>query len=428
MLLIKNGLVVLENEVVNKDIYIEDGLIKEIADNIEKTEEVDIIDATGQYVLPGLIDLNCELYDPGREHNEDIESLTEAAFAGGYTSVGVMPNTIPVIDNKVIVEYISNRVKQETKLDIMLYGHLSKGGKGEELSEIGQMMKGGIVAVTDGNLAFDDKSFFNMSLRYCEMFDLPIILSGVEKHLKETAMLHMGHFAAISGLKSMPPQSEELLFARACMYTRYKDNKVHLTKVTNEDTVYEMKFTKQRQRSITTDCTAHHLYFVDDDIKNFDTRFKVIPPLRELKDVNALIMGLREGTIDCIVSGHTPQSKRRKECEFEQASFGASTIETAFLASYTKLVVENGFTITHLTKLLSTTPAKILNLNDRGKIEEGLLADITILDPNKDTYINQKKFYSKAKYSMFDKMTLNGSIEKVIKRGEVVFSCINNEQ
>lgn len=427
MLLIKNGQVVLEDEVVHADIYIEDGLIKEIGKNLIKDEQVDVIDATGQYILPGLVDLNCELYDPGREHNEDLESLTEAAFAGGYTSVGVMPSTIPVIDNKVIVEYINNRVKLETKLDVLLYGQLSKGGEGRELSEIGEMIKGGIVAVTDGNVAFEDKNFFNMALRYCEMFDLPIILSGVEKHLKETAMLHMGHFAAISGLKSMPPQSEELLFARACMYTRYKDNKVHLTKVTNEDTVYEMKFTKQRQKSITTDCTAHHLYFVDVDIASFDTRFKVIPPLREKKDVDALIMGLREGTIDCIVSGHTPQSKRRKECEFEQASFGASTIETTFLASYSKLCVENGFTITHLAKLLSTTPAKILNLDDRGKLETGLLADIVILDPNKDTYINQKKFYSKAKYSMFDKMTLNGSIEKVIKRGEVVFSSQNNE-
>ncbi|MFV0520367.1 MAG: dihydroorotase [Lachnospirales bacterium] len=420
MILIKNGNIVLENTIEEMDLFISDKKIVKIGKSLPDKDCI-IINAKGRYVLPGLIDMNCTLKDPGYEHKEDIESLSLSAVAGGYTTICCVPITRPVVDNKVVVEYVMNKIKSESTVDVKLYGIATKDGEEEKFSEISEMHKAGVIGICDGNKSIMNTYLFNNFLRYCEMFHLPIITFCEDETLKHDGLLHDGTTAVFNGLQGIPRESEEIIVARNLILGRDKDLNMHFTKISSKNSLNLIKFAKTEERKITCDCTIHHLFFTEDDVAGFKTEFKTSPPLRTKEDALALIDGIKKGIIDCIVSGHNPENIDTKRKEFEKASLGVSSLETSFLAGYNKLVLENHITMNKLADLYSKNPSKILNIDNVGEIKEGNIANILIFDPNQDTKMNSEYFYSKAKYSMFEDMTFKGRINTTIVNGKVVY-------
>ncbi len=420
MIIIKNGNVCLDYRVEELDIMISDNKIYKIGKNLPEKDCI-IINAKGRYVLPGLIDMNCSLKEPGYEHKEDIESLSQAAMAGGYTTLCCVPITRPVVDNKVVVEYVTNKLKEESCVDIKLYGIATKDGEEEKFSEVSEMHKAGIIGVSDGNKTIMDTFLFNNFLRYSEMFDLPIITFCEDECLKNDGVLHDGKIAVFNGLKGIPREAEESIVARNLILSRDKDIHMHFTKISSKYTVNLLRHSKTTRKKVTCDCAIHQLYFTEDDVSGFKTEFKVSPPLREKKDVEALINAIKTGVIDCVVSGHNPENIDTKRKEFETASVGVSSLETAFIAGYNKLVLENHIDMVQLVKLYSKNPSEILKLSGLGEIKEGNTANILIFDPNLETKMNSEYFCSKAKYSMFEDMTFKGRINTTIINGKVVY-------
>ncbi len=426
MIIIKNGNIVLPDEVIKKDILILHDNISKIDDNIDISEYM-VIDATDKYIIPGLIDLNCELRDPGREHKEDMDSLAMAALAGGYTTVAGMPTTEPKIDNKLIVEYVKNKAKEECAIDLLLLGRCTKSDRPDELAEIGEMYKAGIVGVTDSNLALDNIITLENVFNYCKMFDLPIILSTTDEKVKNYGMIHDGTYAALSGIKAIPSVLEDVVVARNTILSRDKNVNVHITNITSKSTLSIIRYIRSTKdnnetNQITCDCTPHHMYFTDDDLEDFNSIYKVMPPLRSEIDKEGLINAVKDGTINCITSGHKPENIETKQRDFTFASYGVSSLETAFVAGYNKLVHENDISINKIVELYSKKPAEILGLKEKGEIKVGNIADLVIFDPDDTTKVNSTKFKSKAKYSMFDNMELKGKICTTIKSGKVLYS------
>ncbi len=420
MILIKKGLVVLEDRVEELDILISSGKIEKIGKNIESTNCI-LINANNRLIFPGLIDMNCVLKDPGYEHKEDLETLSNTALAGGYSTVACIPVTRPTIDNKVAVEYVHNKISQESKIEVLLYGHCTKDCEEEKIAEINEMKNAGIVAITDGNKTIMDTKLYNNLLTYCEMFDLPIINFAEDSVLADNGVLHYGKIASYNGLNGIPREAEEIIIARDIILSQNKDVDMHFTKISSKGSLQLIKFAKDNGQHVTCDCTINHLYFTEEKLKNYDTTFKVSPPFREEEDVSELLKGIKTGVIDCITSGHNPENVNTKNKEFDRASLGVSSLETAFLAGYNKLVEEGYIDVIKLSQLYSTNPSKILKLKDRGLIKEGYRANLLIFDPNNETHISAEHFASKAKYSMYEGMTFKGKVTTTIVNGQVVF-------
>ncbi len=422
MILIKNGNVVLEDSVKELDILIKDGKVLDLGKNLDATNCI-LINAKGRYILPGLIDMNCILKDPGYEHKEDLETMSNAALAGGYSTLACVPVTHPVIDNKVAVEYVQNKISEESKVDILLYGRCTKDGEEEKFSEISEMKTAGVVGITDGNRTIMDTKLFNNLLTYCEMFNLPIINFSEDRILSENGVMHDGKIASYNGLCGIPREAEEIIVARNILLSRDKDVPMHFTCISSRNSIDLIDITKKSGRKVTCDCTINHLYFTDDNLENYDTIYKVSPPFREEIDCKGLLKGIKEGVIDCIVSGHNPENAQTKQKEFDRASIGVSSLETAFLAGYNKLVIEGHIDIIKLTKLYSTNPSKILRLDDRGVIKVGKRANLLIFDPEEETKILSEYFLSKSRFSMYEGMTFKGKVITNIVNGKVMYKA-----
>ncbi len=420
MILIKNGLVILENSVEELDILISEGIIVEIGKNIN-TSNCILINAKKRYILPGFIDMNCVLKDPGYEHKEDLETLSNTALAGGYTTLACTPVSRPVVDNKVAVEYVKNKIKQEAKVELLLYGHITKDCEENKISEISEMRTAGIIAVTDGNKTIMDTKLYNNILTYCEMFDLPIISFAQDRVLAEDGVLHDGKVATYVGLVGIPREAEETILTRNIILSRDKNIHMHFTKLSSKNSVDIIETSKKLGRKITCDCTVNHLYFTDESLVDYNTIFKVSPPFREHSDCEALLEGVKSGVIDCITSGHNPENIHTKQKEFDRASLGVSSLETSFLAGYNRLVLEGHIDIVALSKLYSTNPSKILKLDDRGSIEVGKRGNIVIFDPNEQSKVSSEHFLSKSKYSMYEGLIFEGKIKTTIVNGQVMY-------
>lgn len=421
-LLIKNALIV-DAEVHNKDykdIFIEDGIIKQIDKNLDIID-ADIIDATKYIVMPGFIDMNCHVCDPGFENKEDIETASRSAISGGFTSITCEPDTMPAIDNKTVLEYILSTTINKSCVNIYPYGSMTKNCKGESMSEIGDMKIAGAVAISDGGHSISNSNLLRSIFKYSKMFDIPVITHCQDENLSDFGVVNEGLMSTILGVKGNPKEAEEIEVSRNIILAENIKCKLHIANITTKGSVQLIREAKNRGVDLTAETSPHYFIFTEELTDEYNTFAKVNPPFRTQEDVDAVIEGIKDGTIDVISSGHMPTTLEAKLTEFDNAEFGISTLETAFSASYTTLVQRKILSLSQLIQKMSYNPSKILKINNKGIIAVGADADIIIIDIEEDYEIDSALFKSKAKFTLFQEQTVRGKVVHAVVRGKKIF-------
>ncbi len=416
--LIRNGSVVLKDSVKKADILIEDDRIIAIGGNISVADN--IIDATGKTVIPGIIDMHVHLREPGFEGKEDIASGSLAAVAGGVTQVCCMPNTNPVCDNAVVVNYIINRAKEVDLCKVRPIGAITRGEAGESLADIGKMAKAGAVALSDDGKSVMNSNIMRLAMEYASDFNLKCLCHCEDTTLVDGGVVNEGYNSTVSGLKGQLRAVEDIMISRDICLAQSLDLPVHICHVSTWSGVEIIRSAKKNGVKVTAETCPHYFILTDDIITDFDTYTKVSPPVREERDRQAIIEGLKDGTLDCIVTDHAPHSKKDKEVEYNLAAFGMSGIETSFALSYTYLVKSGIMTLPQLMGKMSYNPAHVLGL-EGGEIRVGGVADLAIVDLDASYEIDGNKFYSKGKNTPFNGYKVYCRVEKTLVDGKVKF-------
>ncbi|MBO5480315.1 MAG: dihydroorotase [Clostridia bacterium] len=417
-MIIRNGNVVLKNSVEKKDILIQDGKIVQIADKLPKGDNE--IDASGLHIFPGLIDMHVHLREPGFEHKEDIESGAKAAVKGGFTQICCMPNTYPVADNKVVVSYIKNRAKEVGLCKIHPIGAITKGEKGEQLAEIGEMKAAGAVAISDDGVSVNNSRLMYLAMEYAKGFDIKCLCHCEDKNLVDGGVVNEGLSSTIAGLKGIPRAAEDIMIARDIALAESLDMPVHICHVSTHSGVRLIRDAKRAGVKVTAETCPHYFAATDNIVRTFDTFTKVNPPIREEVDKQAILEGLKDGTLDCIVTDHAPHHTNDKNVEYNLAAFGISGIETSLGFAVTYLYKAGVLTLPQIAEKMSAAPARILGL-DGGEIAEGAVADLTVVDLEKEWIVDPATFVSKGKNNPFKGWKLNGAVAYTIVDGEVKY-------
>ncbi len=420
--LIKGGQTVLLNGVEKLDVLIEGGKIVKLAKDIEVQPDYKVIEAAGKTVIPGIIDMHVHLREPGYEGKEDIESGSKAAVAGGVTQVCCMPNTDPVCDNAVVVKYIKTRQKEVNLCKINPIGAITKGEKGEALADIGKMAQAGAVALSDDGRSVMNSLIMRLGMEYASGFNIKCLCHCEDINLVDGGVVNEGKNSTLTGLKGSPRAAEDIMIARDISLAESLGVPVHICHVSTYSGVDIIRSAKRRGVEVTAETCPHYFILTDDIIKDFDTFTKVNPPVREERDRQAVIEGLKDGTLDCIVTDHAPHSKKDKEVEYNLAAFGMSGIETSFALSYTYLVKSGIMGLAELMKLMSYNPAKTLNL-EGGEIKEGGVADLAVVDLNGKYTIDGNKFLSKGKNTPFNGYEVYGKVCLTMVDGDVKYTA-----
>lgn len=418
-MIIRNGYLVLQDKVVKGDILVEGGKIASIADNVPANGDKEI-DATGKYVFPGLIDMHVHLREPGYEYKEDIESGTKAAVKGGFTQICCMPNTDPITDNKVVVSYIKHRAAEVGACKVHPIGAITKGEKGEQLAEIGEMKKAGAVAISDDGVSVKSSRLMRLAMEYASGFDMKCLCHCEDKELVDGGVVNEGLNSTIAGLKGIPRAAEDIMIARDIALAESLDVPVHICHVSTHSGVRLIRDAKKAGVKVTAETCPHYYAVTDDVITGFDTRTKVNPPIREEMDRQAILAGLKDGTLDCIVTDHAPHHINDKNVEYNLAAFGISGIETSFGFAITYLYKTGVLSLPEIAEKMSAAPARILGLQG-GKIEVGGVADLMIADLDEKWTIDPANFVSKGKNNPFEGYELCGVVKYTIVDGEVKY-------
>lgn len=420
-LLIKNGRVIdpSQNMDAVQDLLVENGKIKEIGSGLSVPAGIETIDATGKYVVPGLIDMHVHLRDPGQEYKEDIISGTKAAVAGGFTSVCCMPNTKPTIDNKAIASYIINKAKTEGLCNVLPVGSITYGLSGDRMSEMGELKEAGCVAVSDDGRPVVNSELMMRSLQYAQGIGIMVISHAEELSLVGQGTMNEGFTSTELGLKGIPRVAEDIATSRDIMLAEYTASPIHIAHVSTKGSVRIIREAKVRGVKVTCETAPHYFTLTDDAVRGYNTNAKMNPPLREADDVAAIKEGLKDGTIDCIATDHAPHHIDEKDVEFNEAMNGIIGLETSLPLSL-KLLEEGVLTINQLIEKMSLNPSKILNLN-RGTLKTGTMADITIIDPNVEWVVEKEKLASKSKNSPFIGYKMKGAAAATVVGGKVMF-------
>lgn len=422
-ILIKNGHVIDPangiDEVTN--IFIDNGVIAEVGVNSDlEGIEMEIIDASGKIVAPGLVDMHVHLREPGQEYKEDIESGTRAAVFGGVTSVACMPNTNPVCDNETVVNYIKSRAAEVGYANVYPVGAVSKGQEGKLLAEIGEMAFAGAVAVSDDGHPVENSGLMRRAIEYSGMFDVVVISHCEDMALGEGDM-NEGAVASAMGLRGISRAAEEVMAARDAIIAEAIGGRVHIAHISTKGTVELIRQAKKRGVRITCETCPHYFALTEDACKDFNTNAKMNPPLRTSEDVEAIKEGLADGTIDCIVTDHAPHHPDEKECEFGLAKNGIVGLETSLGLGIKYLVKEGVLTMSQLIEKMALNPSRILGIS-KGTLSPGHAADIVIFDPDKEWTVDINKLHSKGKNSPYDGFELFGKPEYVLVGGEIVIN------
>ena len=401
------------------DVFIRDGMIKRIEKHKGRVQANHVIDARGKMVVPGLIDMHAHLREPGREDEETIYTGSCAATAGGFTSVCCMPNTQPPIDNQETVQFVY-RMAKEAKCRIYCIGCITKDRKGEELTEIYDLVQAGVVAISDDGRPVSDSQVLRNALEYSRMFDLPVISHCEDLRLSSNGVMHEGYASTNLGMCGIPSIAEEIAVARDLKLAEFTEARIHIAHVSTEGSVDIIRQAKKRGIKVTCEATPHHFTLTDEIIKKFDTNAKVNPPLRTRRDVEAVKRGLKDGTIDCIATDHAPHAIEEKEVEFDFAPPGLVGLETALGLVITELVEKKVLSWSQAVAKLTLNPARILNLGE-GRIKVGLPADIAVVDPKASWVVEPASFQSKSKNSPFGGRKLKGKVFCTVVDGKVVY-------
>lgn len=424
-ILLKNGRIIDPAGSIDTigNLLIEDGKIAGFPRStisFEKMQDTVVIDATGKVIAPGFVDLHASLCEPGFEHRETISTGSLAAAAGGFTTVACTPNTDPVNDNASVTEYILFKARTEGSIGVLPLGAITKGGQGTTLAEIGEMKEAGCVGITDIPNPIMNARVMRLAMSYARAFDIPVLTDCRDTNLSGGGVMNEGYLSTILGLRGDPAASEEIMVSRNIAIAALTESRVHISHVSTREAVRLIRDAKKRGIQVTADVAPHHFTLTESAVSGYDTCSKVMPPLRTEADVEALIEGLREGTIEAISSDHTPVSEDEKKVEFDLAPFGISSLETCLSLSLS-LVRMEALTLSQMIEKLTVAPSRILGI-DRGTLRVGAVADVTVFD-DKETYkVDRDLFYSKGKNTPFHGFTLIGKVLWTIANGRIVYA------
>ena len=423
-LLVRGGRVVDPAQGIDRidDVLVRDGHVVAVGrSGTQPVGRVDeTIDATGLVVTPGLVDMHVHLREPGREEDETIETGTRAALAGGFTSVACIPNTEPPLDTQAAVEFIHQKAARADTCNVFVVACASRGREGKELAEIGQLVEAGAVAFSDDGAPVYDAELMRRVFEYCRMFDKPFLAHEEVLELTAGGVMHEGLVSLVLGLKGMPAAGEEVMIGRDLALAEATDGRLHVMHVSTAGGVALIRAAKARGVRVTAEACPHHFTLTDESLRGFDSNFKMSPPLRTAADVEAIIEGLVDGTIDCIATDHAPHALEKKMLELDRAPFGIVGLETAVGLAVTRLVEPGRLGWPRLVQALSTLPAEILGIN-RGTLRPGAVADITLIDPALVWQVDARSFASKSGNSPFHGWTLQGRAVATIVAGRVKY-------
>jgi len=423
-LLIRGGRVVDPAQGIDgvHDVLVRDGLVAAVghegAQPVGRADET--IDAAGLVVCPGLVDMHVHLREPGREEDETIETGTRAALAGGFTSVACIPNTEPPIDSQSTVEFIHQKAARADTCNVFVVGCVSRNREGKELADIGQLVEAGAVAFSDDGAPVYDAELMRRALEYCRMFDKPILAHEEVLELSRGGVMHEGLVSLVLGLTGMPAAAEEVMIGRDVALAEVTGGRLHVMHVSTAGGVALIRAAKARGAHVTAEACPHHFTLTDERLRGFDANFKMSPPLRTADDVEAIIAGLADGTLDCIATDHAPHAREKKMLEIDRAPMGILGLETAVGLCVTRLVNTGRLGWPRLVEALSTAPARILGIN-RGTLRPGAIADVTLIDPQRTWQVDVARFSSKSVNSPFHGWTLAGRPVATIVAGRVKY-------
>ncbi len=418
--LLKSGRIIdpFSKKTFKGDILIENGKISKIGSSIPfRGKGYDIIDCKGLVVTHGFCDIHVHFREPGREDKETLETGANAAIAGGFTQVCTMANTNPVIDSPEHIHYIVSK-SEKLPVDIFPIGAVSKNQEGKDLTEMLLMQKNGAVAFSDDGLPIQNAQFMKLALTYSKMLNVPIMNHAEDIFLRNDGVMNASTTSNNLGLKGNSSLAEAVMVYRDLILATSMNCKLHLLHLSTKESVDLLKQFKSKKNLISSEVSPHHLYFVDEDIENFNTNLKVGPPIRGKADRKALIEAIKSGLIDCIATDHAPHTIEDKETTFNDAEFGMIGLESCFGVVNKVLVKENGMSLKSLIEKLTVNPRKVMNL-DANLFVEGKHAQITIFDPNKKWVFEDKHIQSKSSNSPFLGKELTGKIKYILSKNQI---------
>ena len=418
--LLKNGRVVDPASATDAtlDILINDGRIAAVEESIEPGKN-EVIDLAGLTVCPGFIDMHVHFREPGQEWKETIATGAAAAASGGFTAVACMPNTVPVMDNRSLVEFVRAQGRQAGMARVWPIGAVTKGQNGDELAEIGDMFEAGAVAFSDDGKPIRSSQMMRMALEYSKIFNVPIIDHCEDPELVGDGVVHEGWVSSRLGFKGWPGVAEDIMVGRNILLSEYTGGHVHIAHMSTAGSVRLVREAKARGSRVTCEVTPHHLVLDHEAVLGFDTYAKMNPPLRAAEDLEALLEGLADGTVDAIATDHAPHHCDEKCVEFSRAPFGVVGLETAVSICLDRLVHRDIIPLLRMVELFTTGPAAILG-QDKGKIKVGAAADITVLDLDREVTVKAEDFESKSENSPFLKWELRGRPVMTMVDGRII--------
>ncbi|MBY0245650.1 MAG: dihydroorotase [Sphingobacteriaceae bacterium] len=393
------------------DVRVENGIFTKIGKDLKKNDNEQVFDMQSSILSPGFFDLNCHIGDPGFETKEDIFSATEAASAGGFTALAVSPNSHPIVQSKTEVQYILNKSVQ-TLTDIFPLGAISQNFEGKEIAELYDMKKAGAIAFSEGTKPIGDAGFMSRALQYAKGVGALLMVQPENKSIAGKAQINESVNSVLLGMKGNPALAEEMQISRDLFLVNYHDAPIHFQNISTKGSVQLIKKAKQEGAKVTCEVAAHHLVFTEELLNDFDSNYKVKPPLRSQEDVNALVLGLKDGTIDAVCSQHTPHEIEFKNVEFEVAAYGIIGLQTVL-----PLLIKAGLNATEIVEKLAIAPRKIVNL-PQVKIEEGEKANFTVFNTSEIWNYQIENNFSKSKNTPLLNTQLTGKVKFVCNKNQ----------
>jgi dihydroorotase len=418
-LLIRGGRVIDASRDLDRpgDVLVRDGRVVEIGTDLGSADAV--LDATDCLVCPGFIDTHVGIRDPGFEEDETTATATAAALAGGFTRIAALPDTLPVVDNASAAEYVVLQAKRAGNCCVHPLGAVTREHGGEELADLGQLARSGALAFTDAKAAIASAEIMRRALEYARMFNLPIFVHPQDPTLTAGGVMHEGYYSTLLGLRGIPAAAEEIMVSRDIALAELTGGRIHLMSISTISAVEQVRRAKQRGIAVTCDVTPHHIALTDADMQDYDSNFKVRPPLRSSDHGGALIAGLADGTIDAISADHQPWASEKKDRELDLVPFGIVGLETLLPLCIKTLIEPGHLSWMQLVSRLTTGPARILGLKEAGTLATGAPADVTVIDPRIAWTIDPTKFRSKSRNTPFAGWAVHGQVRAVIMGGEV---------
>ncbi|MBI4479339.1 MAG: dihydroorotase [Acidobacteria bacterium] len=420
-LLIQNGRVIDPSQGVDRkaDVLLHEGRIAAIGENLA-ADGPERLDASGCIVAPGFIDLHCHLREPGKEYAETIESGGRAAAAGGFTSVLSMPNTRPVNDNAAVTHFIIETARQQSLVNVFPVGAISENSQGERMAPIAEMREAGIVAVSDDGRPVMDSNLMSQAMSYAAGLGVTVVDHCEDLNLSAGGQMHEGFTAVRYGLAGISAASEDVMVGRNILLAARTGARFHVAHLSTAGSLEMVREAKRRGLAVSCEVTPHHFTLIDEDIKDYDTNYKMKPPLRGRQDREALLKGLADGTVDAIATDHAPHAGSEKMQEFDSAPFGIIGLETALGLALDRLFHTGLITLPRLVELLTTNPARIVGL-DRGILKPGAVGDITVFDPERRWTYDVNQSCSRSRNTPFHDMSFRGGPVATIVAGKIVW-------